>query len=649
MIKIGKFQQHDRFKDHLGANHQGISINSRFSYLVTQVLGFFNAKIQNCFCMLKETFLEAKEYLWSINKGDDQIKDLLDDHIHQSISKGWDVIIKLNKLAVIAIFFMVFSFCDDEAVRKRCFIISTIFYSSTLIMNFISKRHPRLKKVFFSFFLFSWGYACTTGNLKGERYSFYEMWVIYFCVVFLCNTFICLQWKYLAIPHLLNMIICMIKVYIKYDHSAGNSGENFKGVPTVFYITVLVSTLLVSIGPLLYSKIVKDILHLIKENKDLTETIQRILQTFPEGVIIQQFDKENKLLPKFVNNNTREHILNTDPTGSVIDLYDSTVRVQLLDRDSNSSKIPISKLLEQHCAKAEETKQLKASVNFMVALYERSLRINRFDSQENLEGDVKYYTIKTMKVRWNKNSESYMHIFIDSTHITKLEEERAKSACQKVMFASASHEFRTPLNAFENSLKLIKIRFDQIIEYVTPQLNEDTKIEVAENVEEIEKFIKMGTISSRLLMNLVEDILDLEKFDSGVFSNNISRFHLFEIIDDIKYMFETQCNERGLFFRIVLQNESLRKRSYVSDPGRIKQVLVNLLSNALKFTHFGGIEISIEQKNSLRETQLWFSVQDTGIGISKSETNIFQMFGINQKHKEEINQHGTGIGLHISK
>lgn len=152
----------------------------------------------------------------------------------------------------------------------------------------------------------------------------------------------------MVIPHVLNMIICTIKVYLKYGHSAEDNEQSDKEVPTVFYITVFMSTLLVSIGPLLYSKIVKDILHLIKENKDLIETIQRILQTFPEGVIIQQLDKENKLAPKYVNNNAREHILNTDSTGSMIDLYDSTVRVRLLDRDSNSPKMPISKLLEQH-------------------------------------------------------------------------------------------------------------------------------------------------------------------------------------------------------------------------------------------------------------------------------------------------------------
>jgi len=89
---------------------------------------------------------------------------------------------------------------------------------------------------------------------------------------------------------------------------------------------------------------------------------------------------------------------------------------------------------------------------------------------------------------------------------------------------------------------------------------------------------------------------------------------------------------------------------YESDPGRIKQVLINLISNSVKFTPKGGIKLLIEEKIGSHWVELIFSVHDTGIGISqKDKKNLFKMFGMEKKQIKVINQHGTGIGLVISK
>ena len=71
-----------------------------------------------------------------------------------------------------------------------------------------------------------------------------------------------------------------------------------------------------------------------------------------------------------------------------------------------------------------------------------------------------FYNLKSVKVRWN-NNDSYLHVFINTTQIKKLEEERANTKCQQFMFASLSHDMRTPLNAITNSLQLISITFDE--------------------------------------------------------------------------------------------------------------------------------------------------------------------------------------------
>ena len=69
---------------------------------------------------------------------------------------------------------------------------------------------------------------------------------------------------------------------------------------------------------------------------------------------------------------------------------------------------------------------------------------------------IKTFCVKTLKINWEGNSNAYMHVFIDQTSIVKLEKAKNNIRCQKIMFASASHEFRTPLNAILNSFEFIK-------------------------------------------------------------------------------------------------------------------------------------------------------------------------------------------------
>lgn len=166
------------------------------------------------------------------------------------------------------------------------------------------------------------------------------------------------------------------------------------------------------------------------------------------------------------------------------------------------------------------------------------------------------------------------------------------------------------------------------------------------NKTAIDKFIKMGRISYRLLIHLVEDILDLAKFDAGTFSLNKSKFVLTELLEDIKYIFENQCIERGLDFKITF-SPSLEHKTILSDQSRIKQVLINLISNAVKFTPKGGIYLQIDKIKVKGHEHLKFVIKDTGLGISPQEQEkLFQIFGTIQKHKNSYNPHGTGIGKH---
>jgi two-component system, sensor histidine kinase and response regulator len=168
-----------------------------------------------------------------------------------------------------------------------------------------------------------------------------------------------------------------------------------------------------------------------------------------------------------------------------------------------------------------------------------------------------------MKVTWEKNPSSFMHLLVDTTDVRVLEEEKAKVKCQNIMLASVPHEFRTPLNAFDNSLQLIKMNLDQLIEIAKSpkrETSDSSKIDVIYN--KIVKFIKIGNISSRLLMHLVEDILDLGKFEAGTFSLNQTEFIISEIVDNMIDIFENQFVAKGIEFKIKVEEGCFTLSAY---------------------------------------------------------------------------------------
>ena len=163
------------------------------------------------------------------------------------------------------------------------------------------------------------------------------------------------------------------------------------------------------------------------------------------------------------------------------------------------------------------------------------------------------------------------------------------------------------------------------------------------------KFIKIGEVSSWLLMNLVDDILDMSKFDAKTFQVNKENFKLWDLLKDIEYIFGFQWTEKHLDFQIKW-SPSISGKVFWSDQKRIKQVLINLVSNSLKFTERGRIEVKIIEFRVDGENFLKIKVFDTGIGISKNDIpKLFKMFGMLSKWRQQLNKSGSGIGLSISK
>ena len=194
-------------------------------------------------------------------------------------------------------------------------------------------------------------------------------------------------------------------------------------------------------------------------------------------------------------------------------------------------------------------------------------------------------------------------------------------------FASVSHELRTPINGIIGVADLI---------------------EKSESPEERGKYIKSLKSSANHLHAIVNDILDLNKMESGRFELHNESVSLRSFLDDVTLSFYYQAQEKGLKMLTEFSNQLPRR--VMVDPTRLRQILFNLLSNALKFTKEGEIKLTVkveEQKGN--HYNLLFEVRDTGIGISREKyEKIFEEYS---QASKEINQKygGTGLGLSVAQ
>jgi signal transduction histidine kinase len=201
----------------------------------------------------------------------------------------------------------------------------------------------------------------------------------------------------------------------------------------------------------------------------------------------------------------------------------------------------------------------------------------------------------------------------------------AASKAKSEFLATMSHELRTPLNAISGHAHLIELG---IYGPVT---------------EEQRAALERINRSQRHLLGLINDILNLAKIEAGRVEYRIDNLSVTELLNDIAPMIEPQIRARSLEYRVVLPAEDLVVRA---DKDKTEQILINLLSNAAKFTPAGG---SIVVAASSRGDLGFIRVTDTGIGIAEDKlASIFEPFvQVNSGHTRPTE--GTGLGLAISR
>ncbi len=194
----------------------------------------------------------------------------------------------------------------------------------------------------------------------------------------------------------------------------------------------------------------------------------------------------------------------------------------------------------------------------------------------------------------------------------------------KSMFiASMSHELRTPLNSIIGFTSLILMG-------MAGKIN-----------DEQEKQLLMAKSSANHLLELVNDVIDVSKIEAGQVDISIEDFNLFEVLKEIEDSFKIMVKEKGLHLSL----KSPKKIIIRSDCRRVKQIIMNFVSNALKFTRKGNIEIKARRRNS----KVRIVVSDTGIGIKEEDIKqLFKQFSrVQTRGVPEME--GTGLGLYLSR
>jgi len=200
------------------------------------------------------------------------------------------------------------------------------------------------------------------------------------------------------------------------------------------------------------------------------------------------------------------------------------------------------------------------------------------------------------------------------------ESDRLKSA----FLANMSHEIRTPMNGIMGFTSLLK--------------------EAGLSAPDFQAYISIIELSGKRLLNIINDLLDISRIESGQMEISIIDVNLNELVEYISSFFRPELEKKGIgltYNNALIDSESIIR----TDSEKIHAILINLVKNAIKYSHEGCIEIGYE----IKAKQLEFYVKDTGIGIKKEEKAfIFERF--RQANESDTREYeGAGLGLSITK
>ena len=228
------------------------------------------------------------------------------------------------------------------------------------------------------------------------------------------------------------------------------------------------------------------------------------------------------------------------------------------------------------------------------------------------------------RIETQKKLEEQSRALSDALNVAE-EASKAKTA----FLSNMSHEIRTPMNAI--------IALDNIA------------INDPETPEKTREYLEKIGGSAEHLLNLINDILDMSRIESGKLTLKNEAFSFQKLLEGINTMFSSQCADKDIDYQCHINGHV--DDHYIGDSMKLKQVLINILGNAVKFTPEGGtVSLDVEKKASFDgKTTLQFKITDTGIGMSKDFLpHIFDAFA--QENMSTTSKYGSsGLGLAITK
>ena len=322
----------------------------------------------------------------------------------------------------------------------------------------------------------------------------------------------------------------------------------------------------------------------------------------------------------FIGNETSASLFPSKRTGRYEDYLNEQIRPALTGTQDEREKFYKALTLE----KVEQALQIREP-------YE--VNIHCFIDEEIFHKRFVFYLV-------DKAAKFYLLLKSDTTKIQRAQfakNEQLKTALEianqanvaKTAFLSAmSHEIRTPMNA--------------IIGLDTIALKEN-------NLEKIREYLKKIGSSARHLLGIINDILDMSRIESGRMILKHEEFSFNDMLEQINTMVNGQCRDKGLHYDCTIRGHV--EDFYIGDDMKLKQVLINILGNAIKFTDKGGtISFTIEQVAHFEDkSTLRFVIKDTGIGIDKEYLpKIFEPFS-QEDSGTSTSYGGTGLGMAITK
>ncbi len=258
-------------------------------------------------------------------------------------------------------------------------------------------------------------------------------------------------------------------------------------------------------------------------------------------------------------------------------------------------------------------------------------------SSRNFDRDGRSYIVNTQPIfDLNQKARYALKSLVDITEINHQKEElqnamdqaMAANRAKSFFLATMSHELRTPLNAV--------IGFSELLQ--------DDGIDRTEQLE----YLRSINYAGSALLSLINDVLDLSKLEANQMSITASKTDLAQLLDELVAVFQLKAKQKNLSLQLI--QTGLDFPVYV-DHQRIRQILLNLIGNAVKFTHHGGITIRVEFLPAAQGDTgtLRIQVIDTGIGIPKEQAQkIFDPFFQTETTRDSHAYEGSGLGLAIS-